>query len=184
MVELLCRKLGYSDIDVVDTSVEAVGLAESFGAHGKLVGDTVDFLRGKGIRYRAVLMFHVLEHVPKNDVVDILTAIHDSLCEDGILLLEVPNMGDPLNGLYYRYADFTHECGFTEESLSYVLKLAGFQDLKYLESLGAASAFGRSLQQLGRRISKSILFCINLPNGRQMSRQTGPFLSVVAKRQN
>lgn len=39
-------------------------------------------------------------------------------------------MANPITGIRSRYVDFTHEIGFTEESLSQVLRLVGFQDVK------------------------------------------------------
>ena len=128
-----------------------------------------------------VVMLHVLEHVPKSETIRLLTAIRRSLAVGGRLLVEVPNMGDPLNGTYFRYGDFTHEVGFPEESLRYVLTQAGFREVEFLESIGATSPWGRrAAAGLARRVLQGGLFVVNLPNGRQMRRRIGPVLATYA----
>jgi len=71
-------------------------------------------------------MMHILEHIPKSEIIAFLTAVYQALTPDGYLVIEVPNMANPITGLNIRYADFTHEVGFTELSLGYVLKSVGF----------------------------------------------------------
>ena len=90
-------------------------------------------------------------------------------------------MGDPLNGLYFRYSDFTHEVGFTEESLNYVLRQAGFEEIRYLERSGKFGRYPlRFAQRAAQAVLHAMLLVVNLPNGRQMRRRIGPVLSVCA----
>jgi len=74
-------------------------------------------------------MFHVIEHVAKRQAVPFLNAVRKALAPGGVLLLETPNMANPFLGLTFRYADFTHEVGYTETSIHYVLQAAGFHDI-------------------------------------------------------
>jgi hypothetical protein len=121
-----------------------------------------------------------LEHVPKSDTVELLAACRRALMPGGVLLLEVPNMGDPFNGVYSRYADFTHEVGFTEESLRYVLDLGGFGIIEFLDPIGATGRLTRPLQRAARATLHLGLRIVSLPNGRQMRRRIDPVLSVCA----
>ena len=172
---------GFKQISVIDTSPAAISAAQSFGVPADLVDDTQDYLQHRESRYDAVILLHVLEHIEKASIIPFLTAVRRSLRRGGRLLVEVPNMGDPLNGLYYRYGDFTHEVGFTEQSLQYVLHHAGFGQLHHLDKVGSSSRVGRTLQFAARRLLHGLLFVVNLPNGRQMRRRTGPVLAVVAE---
>jgi 2-polyprenyl-3-methyl-5-hydroxy-6-metoxy-1,4-benzoquinol methylase len=177
--ELLTEK-GYTEVSVVDMSPEVISVATTLGLEATLVDDTIEFLERHTAHFDCIVMLHVLEHVPKSDTLGLLRALHSALRPGGVVLIEVPNMGDPLNGLYFRYADFTHEVGFTEESLRYVLTQSGFGDPTFLDQIGADGVVGRVLQRVARRTLHALLFLLNLPNGRQMRRRIGPVLSVRA----
>jgi 2-polyprenyl-3-methyl-5-hydroxy-6-metoxy-1,4-benzoquinol methylase len=93
------------------------------------VQNTGDFLAANRRSFDRIYMFHVLEHIPKGEIVDLLSAVRHALKPDGRFILEVPNMGNPFTGVTMRYADFTHEVGFTDTSLAQVLRLAGFSSV-------------------------------------------------------
>lgn len=114
----------------VDVSSEVVDFCnrEAPGSVA-LTADTTAWLSARPAQFDVVLMLHVLEHLPKSEVVPLLRAIHASLRPGGRLIVEVPNMSSPLVGLHMRYADWTHEVGFTPESLRTVLAAAGFGDV-------------------------------------------------------
>ncbi|MGB8772017.1 MAG: hypothetical protein WCC92_20565, partial [Candidatus Korobacteraceae bacterium] len=40
-----------------------------------------------------------------------------------------PNIAHPITGAYNRYHDFTHTAGFTDQSLGFVLRSSGFQNV-------------------------------------------------------
>jgi 2-polyprenyl-3-methyl-5-hydroxy-6-metoxy-1,4-benzoquinol methylase len=168
-------------VTIIDSSDEVVAVARTFGLDAVLTSDTTAWLTERPSTFDAVVMLHVLEHVPKPAIIPLLTAIRSSLRPGGALLLEVPNMGDPLNGSHARYADFTHEVGFTEESLSYVLRQAGFSAIGFLPAYGATGRVTRPAQMAGRWLLRAVLFVVNLPNGRQMRRNIGPVLAVRAE---
>jgi SAM-dependent methyltransferase len=178
--EFLRDQQGYQAIRVVDTSPEVVAKASTVGLAVELTGDTSGWLERHHAIFDAIVMFHVIEHIPKSSTIAFLAAVRRALKPGGVVLLETPNMGDPLNGLYYRYDDFTHEVGFTEESLRYVFKQAGFSECAFIDAYGATSSLGRPIQKFGRHLLKGLLFALNLPNGRQMRRRLGPVLAMRA----
>jgi SAM-dependent methyltransferase len=177
---LLISSVGYRNVEVLDMADDVVALAQARGIPATITDDTAAWLDGQEGSIDAVLLLHVLEHVPKPEIIRLLSAVRRSLRHDGRLLLEVPNMGDPLNGLYFRYSDFTHEVGFTEESLNYVLRQAGFDQIRYLAQAGASRRTVRAAQRVSRTALHGVLYVVNLPNGRQMRRRIGPVLSVCA----
>jgi SAM-dependent methyltransferase len=84
-------------------------------------------------KYSAVGAFQVLEHTP--DPIDFLKSVHYVLEDEGIALIEVPNLYDPLisvwnipeyNTFYYHSA---HSFYFSEKSLNIIAKKAGFEVL-------------------------------------------------------
>jgi cyclopropane fatty-acyl-phospholipid synthase-like methyltransferase len=135
VLELLTEDLGYTNVKAIDLSKEVVDYCnELVPGSTELVEDSTSFLRSCTDCFDCIIMFHVLEHIPKPAIQPFLTAIHNTLTRDGRLLLEVPNMSNPILGLNIRYADFTHELGFTEMSLKFLMQRTGFQGVHLFES--------------------------------------------------
>lgn len=121
-----CRNLGYDDVDAFDISPEQVAFCHELGFGNVEQAEALDYLGRQDRHYAAVVLSDVLEHLPKSRVVATLQAILDRLEVGGRVILRVPNMSNPLN-VRTRYVDFTHESGFTAESLAQVLRAAGFE---------------------------------------------------------
>lgn len=80
-----------------------------------------------------VLMFDVLEHIPKDDVLSTLEVVYGALSCPGTLICQVPNCYS-VTGAAYRYVDWTHQTSFSIYSLDHVLFLSGFRDIKIKDS--------------------------------------------------
>src|SRR6185437_6333570 len=76
-------------------------------------------------------MLDVIEHLPRHEVVPILSAMFESLRTDGTLIVETGNLAS-FTGPYLRHIDFTHESGFTENSMRQVLRSVGFQRIELM----------------------------------------------------
>jgi 2-polyprenyl-3-methyl-5-hydroxy-6-metoxy-1,4-benzoquinol methylase len=83
--------------------------------------DAFDFLRDNKKSYSLIIIKAVLEHVPKSQILQFISAMSDALEPGGRLIIDVPNM-DWLFAAHERYMDFTHEVGFTRESLAQVMR--------------------------------------------------------------
>lgn len=126
----LHTRCGYRNIKAVDVSPEVVEVCNRvLPGSTELTVNTTEFLQEHTGEFALVLMLHVLEHVPKDEVMPLLKAIRHSLSENGKLVVEVPNTAHPVTGAYNRYHDFTHTVGFTDQSLGFVLRNSGFQDV-------------------------------------------------------
>ena len=75
-----------------------------------------------------IIMNDLIEHLAKEEMVDILSAARRALKQGGALMCRLPNMSN-IFGVYLLYNDFTHETGFTEYSLRQLLQLSGFNDM-------------------------------------------------------
>lgn len=126
LLELLRRDLGYPNTTAVDLSQEVVDFC-----NGVLPGsttysaDTIGYLGEHPARFERVFALHVLEHVPRAEVVNLVRAIRGALKPGGVLLVEIPNMANVFTSNYLRYADRTHETGYSEMSLRHLLESAG-----------------------------------------------------------
>ncbi len=130
LIEYLHSQCGYRNVSAVDVSPEVVAACNRILPESTtLAEDTAAFLRERPQAFDLVLMFHVLEHVPRDTVMPLLEALRASLKTGGKLIVEVPNIAHPVMGAYNRYHDFTHTIGFTDQSLGFVLRNAGFREV-------------------------------------------------------
>ena len=67
--------------------------------------------------------------------------VNNSLNKQGTVVIRVPNMANPFS-LGSRYSDTTHEIGFTEASLRQVLKIEGFESIRFYPTGGTKSIKG------------------------------------------
>ena len=140
------KKRGYLNFLGIDISESQVQFCSNTITPHVQHADVFEFLAGKSNTYAAISSSDVIEHIPKENVIPFLKLIYQALHPGGVLLLKLPNMSNPFS-LDSRYRDFTHECGFTEESIYQVLSMAGFRTINVCSS----DVFGTSLTaRLGR----------------------------------
>ncbi len=127
------KKLGYNNVRGIDISTYAVEQCKAKGLDVTLSPNIISFCRKRKKKYDFIVMSHVLEHVAKNEIIDTLKVIRSKiLSDDGLLCIMVPN-AQSNTGCYWAYEDFTHSLLFTSGSLFYVLKSAGFSNIKFLD---------------------------------------------------
>lgn len=108
-------------------------LADALRRRGAVVHDEPDpvaFLRGQAGRFDVVFCKDVLEHLPREQVVEVVRLMGAALRPGGRLVVSVPHAVS-FRGVYVRYADFTHQAAYTEESLRYVLERAGLGEVRF-----------------------------------------------------
>lgn len=117
----------------VDSSAEQVEVCRRFVSDKVAKMDLFEFLLSNKQKYDIVIMLDLIEHISKNKIIELLHLVQNSLSPEGKVIIRTPNMGNIL-GLYGRYIDFTHETGFTTESLHQVLSEAEFVDINFFNS--------------------------------------------------
>jgi len=134
LLELLTTYLGYTSVTTVDLSGEVVAYCNTkVPGSSFLVTNTFNYLQEHPEEFECIFLMHILEHLPKDEIIPFLKASSSALSPKGRLIIEVPNMNNPFTGLAMRYNDFTHEVGFTELSLSQVLTMTGFSNIQVFE---------------------------------------------------
>lgn len=123
------RKNGYSNIQGVDINIEAIEHCKNNGLKVKKISHITD-IKGK---YNFITMMHVLEHFPKEEIINTLSFIKKNLLtEEGEFFIAVPNAQSNTD-CYWAYEDFTHNFLFTAGSLKYVLYMAGFKNIVFID---------------------------------------------------
>lgn len=146
---LRIREAGYTDIQGIDIGNESVQFCQSQGLRVQQIETIEAFANENAGRFGLILMSHVLEHIPKEEVIDNLISIRRMLAPGGSFIVMVPN-AQSATGAYWMYEDYTHHQLFTSGSLLYVLRSAGFETFEFLDPkcLKGLSPF----QQWKRRI--------------------------------
>jgi 2-polyprenyl-3-methyl-5-hydroxy-6-metoxy-1,4-benzoquinol methylase len=181
LLELLKRS-GYRNIHAVDLSPEVAAYCNRIVPNSTVVvDDTTAYLRNHAAHFDAITLFHILEHVPKQAILPLLTAARAALRPGGRLIVEVPNMANPVIGLNVRYADFTHEVGFTELSLRHVLTTAGFGQVRLFETQLTPDRWERPFQRLAQVLFHSGVKLVYRAYGQRAPQLLGRSVSAIAE---
>lgn len=120
---------GYHNIKGIDICDEQVEWCKNNVCKGaEKIDDLLAFFLRSERAFDLIIMNDLIEHLTKDEIVDVLSAARKSLKKGGALICRLPNMSN-IFGVYLLYNDFTHETGFTEYSLRQLLHLAGFNDI-------------------------------------------------------
>lgn len=130
------EKLGYSRVEGIDLSPEMIAFIKETGLlqHAKLfISDAFEFLSRKNNVYDVIHMRDLIEHIPKDSVLQLLELSFQALRPSGRLILSTTNACGPAPVVICsRYMDFTHQGIFTEFSISQILRHAGFVNVRVL----------------------------------------------------
>jgi SAM-dependent methyltransferase len=113
----------------IDVSEENIRFCKDHNFNVKQC-DVFDFLTQNTKPFQVIIANDIVEHFTKEEIVRLLELIKKNLSTDGIFIVKVPNASNPITSSSSRYYDFTHEISFTEVSLSQILKVCGFGNVK------------------------------------------------------
>ena len=161
LLEFLVIDNNYSNVQAVDLSQEVVDYCNGIkNGLAIKVDNTINYLNNNRNKFNVIFLFQLLEHIPKKDVPDFLSALRDSLCENGRVIIEVPNIANPIVGAYSFFSDFTHEVPYTEVSLRYVLNVARFSSIDIYEFKVPLISFKRAIQGCLQSITNFLLLIL------------------------
>ena len=126
------RDAGVAEAEGLDIEPEAIKFCRSQGLHCIDGLANPNFYRERSGYYDFIVMSHVLEHFPKEEIIPQLERLKGLLKPEGALVVMVPN-AQSNTGAYWAYEDFTHYLLFTSGSLYHVLRAAGYRDIEFLD---------------------------------------------------
>ncbi len=121
------RRIGYLDVRGIDLNGGQVAAARALGIEGITLENVWEHLSPRTPVYGAVVARDLIEHFTREEVIDLLILVRESLVPGGVLMIQTVNLESPFS-LRYRWGDLTHETGFTSYSLEAALLLAGFRE--------------------------------------------------------
>jgi 2-polyprenyl-3-methyl-5-hydroxy-6-metoxy-1,4-benzoquinol methylase len=116
---------GYANTEGIDISNEMLDVARSMGVANCIHADLFQFLPDKKQTYDLIIANDIVEHLEKDEVMNLLDLIHDSLNPGGRVIISTINAMS-LFGYGTIQNEYTHVTGFTPMSLVQVLKVCGF----------------------------------------------------------
>jgi len=119
-----CNDRKVTQIDVIDNDKSVLEhIKKLYSVKNIHLTDNLLHIENKLGQYDIVMMTQVLEHVPKKEHISLLKILYERLKEKGVIIITVPNIGNPL-AIFERYYDYTHEIAFTENSLFQMVDMA------------------------------------------------------------
>lgn len=114
---------GYASLTGIDLNESDLAVAQQrTGLTTLRCVDAVEYLHECDVRFDAIILKAVLEHVSRDDLDALLGAVARAVAADGVVLCEVPNM-DWYAAAHERYMDLTHRNGYTQESLDQLMHM-------------------------------------------------------------
>ena len=141
------------------------------------------YLKSTRSKFDVVVMNDVIEHIDKDRIVPTLISIKKSLSRNGKIIIKTVNAANPITGCSSRYFDITHTICFTPESLSQVIRLAGFNKFVILpQDIWVINPVINLLGKIAQTIMNNIIRLMYLLYGRTTTRVfTKDMIAVITK---
>jgi SAM-dependent methyltransferase len=142
------RQAGYTNVSGIDGSPAQVEAARRLGIEGVKAGEILPTLRATpAASLDAVIAYDVIEHLTRDELIDVTDEVFRALKPDGRWIMHAPNGLSPFCGVM-TYGDLTHEMAFTPESLTQLFLASGFKSAAFHEdppAVRGAKSFVRAL---------------------------------------
>ncbi|OHV20146.1 hypothetical protein BBK14_28520 [Parafrankia soli] len=122
------HRAGYRRARGVDISEEQIATARRNGVREVEHNDLRTAIQAATGELDVVIALDLLEHLSRDDLLDVLELVAAVLRPGGMFLARVPNAASPLAGNTV-FGDLTHEIFFTPRSLQQALLTSGFVDV-------------------------------------------------------
>jgi SAM-dependent methyltransferase len=132
------RQAGYTNVTGIDGSPAQIAAARRLGIEGVKAGEILPTLRAApAASLDAVIAYDVIEHLTKDELIDVTDEVFRTLKPGGRWIVHAPNGLSPFCGVM-AYGDLTHEMAFTPESLTQLFLTCGFKSASFHEDPPAA----------------------------------------------
>ena len=154
------RGEGYDNLFGIDISEQQIEKARTRGLKVENA-DTFEFFSANKTKYDVVFALDFIEHFYKDELLDLFTGINNTMEKNGILIIHTPN-GQGLFPGRNIYGDLTHLTIFSPNSLTQILKITGFDDIKFFETGPVSKNFVGFIRLVLWKIVKLIVKLIRI----------------------
>lgn len=176
------KSAGYTTVSGIDSSPEQVAFA-------KLVGSVVEqdeallwLARQPAGRLAAIIAIDLVEHISKDDFMELLHLAHAALVPGGSLILRLPNGDSPFVGMNL-FNDITHVWTYTPNALNSLAQMHGFLTTQFVDEGSDAIRDHRWLKVPLAKITTQLLRCLVRMATRENIRLWSPHLWACLRKQ-
>jgi 2-polyprenyl-3-methyl-5-hydroxy-6-metoxy-1,4-benzoquinol methylase len=120
---------GYTNFGGIDVSKEQLDITRSLGITQVQEIDLHSYLPQHQAEFDLIVANDIIEHFTKDEIIRFLDLLYRALKPGGRVILSTANMAS-LYGARTMFSDFTHETGFTPESLAQILRVCQYTAVK------------------------------------------------------
>jgi len=142
---------GYTDCSGIDQDQILVAHGRNTLKAPVAVASWAPYLEDKVGTFDAIIAIDVLEHLPREELLNTLVITYKSLAPGGRLILRMPNALCPF-ALATLYGDLTHQFLFTPRTVKYLLHLGGFCGKVIIEETRPSNGIRRVLFTILHRL--------------------------------
>jgi cyclopropane fatty-acyl-phospholipid synthase-like methyltransferase len=135
----------YLNVAGIDSSPEQIALARQTGATVQEMDVAKWLVNQAEASIQAVVGIDLIEHISKDEFMDLLRACHHVLGTHGRLILRYPNGDSPLVGRNL-FNDITHVWTYTTNCLQSLAGMHGFSGVRFVDESEAAIRDNRWLK--------------------------------------
>lgn len=152
------ERSGFSNTHGVDLSPEVIDRARPFVKGQLICSDVLTYLTGLPAHSMDfITAFNILEHLPKDAMLPLLSQVRRVLSPGGNMVLMVPNAVSPFGGMT-RHWDMTHEWAFTPNNFRQLAPLAGLDpEIEFRECGPIAHGFSSSLRAVAWKAMRAAI---------------------------
>ncbi len=127
------ESLGYTNIVGVDLSFGQIEIAKAECSIASVYCQSVfDYLENSNEKFDLITGFDFIEHLNKNEILELLKIFNRVLNKNGRVIFQTPNPDSPF-GMGYRYGDFTHELAISPLALKSLINMNDFNKFEVRE---------------------------------------------------
>jgi SAM-dependent methyltransferase len=171
---------GFKNAFGIDVSKEQIDIAKAQNLNAEEIG-VFEYLKSNNEKFDLIFAIDLIEHFHKDELIPLFEGIYNKLRNGGAFVYHTPN-GLGINAAYTIYGDLTHLTVFTSNSAIQILKLVGFNEIKFFETEPYAKNVKGTFRLLLWKIVKLLLNGIRLiETGRTEKILTQNFIGVAFK---
>jgi hypothetical protein len=144
----LSREMGFTKLHAIDISRASIEVCKQIpNVLAIQTEDTKGYLDVNKTTFELIVMYHVLEHFSREEIVPLLDALFNSLKVSGRLIVVVPNVASPVIGVEQQFFDFTHQTAFSPWSIQQAFNMSRFGGCEVCEQMPPSGGLGRVIQR-------------------------------------
>jgi SAM-dependent methyltransferase len=155
MLEYLSRH-NYKNLKGIDISEEQINISRGKGFDVEAV-DALNFFNNNERKYKIIIALDFVEHFHKRELLPLFEGIFRCLDEGGLFIFHTPN-GQTILSPALIYGDLTHLTIFNPNSAMQLLRIVGFNKVKFYEAGPLSKNFSGFIRMI---MWKSIKACYN-----------------------